>query len=166
MHRGLNDCFMSFKASLSCLFSISVSFQRSDNILIVGQRITELPCGVMKDMGEDLAVAVISHVARESPAHQKFPNRHKGSIFAIRHRTISLDKEGMACVQVNCIIGVLPALRQYDLGFQVVMIKTEKLADLQRISHFLQGKHIGIERKDERSTHPALRSSSVQYGHS
>ena len=101
----------------------------------------------MKDMRKDLAVTVVSDIAREPPARKIFPDRHECRILTIRHGAISLNKEGMACIKIDCIVCVLPALCKDDLCLEAVLVETKELSHLKRIADFLDRDYIGVERE-------------------
>ena len=69
-------------------------------------------------MGEDLAVTVIADIARDTPAHEIFPDRDKRCILAVCHRRVTLDEKRVAGVEVYGIIRVLPSLRKDYLCLQ------------------------------------------------
>ena len=43
----------------------------------------------------------------------------------------------MASIEIDGVISVLPSLGQDDLRFESSLFKTEKFAELQRVSYFL-----------------------------
>ncbi len=82
----------------------------------------------MKNVSKDLAVAVVAHITGEAPAEEEFPYWHEGGVLAVCHRAIPLQKEWMAGIKVDCIIGILPPLGKYDLCLYFIAVETEKFA--------------------------------------
>ena len=103
----------------------------------------------MHDVREDFGVGIVAHVPGVAAAEQKLADRHERGILAVRHGGIALDEEGMAGVEIDGVVRVLPALGQDDLRFYIRCVEAEKLADLQGIAHFLEGQNVGIEGEDE-----------------
>jgi len=124
-------------------------FKRRDDVFISLQTKSEMVHRVVKDMCKNLRIRPIPDISRIATRQKKFPDRHKGGIFAIGHRGHSLYKEGMAGIDINGIIGILPSLRHNDPGLQVWLVKAEIFTNGQRIAHFFNHDHIRPETEDQ-----------------
>ncbi len=88
-----------------------LGFQRGNNMLIGLKRKFKLFQGIVQNVGEYLGVALVADIAGKIPAGQPILDRHKGGIFAVGHGGDTLDKKGMAGIEVDTVIRILPALR-------------------------------------------------------
>ena len=136
------------RARVGALRDLGV-LHRRDHVLVIRKRIPEGPVGVVHDVGEDLGVGIVAHVPRVAAAREELADRHEGRVLAVRHRGVALDEEGMAGIEVDGVVRVLPALGQDDLRLDARLLDAEELAHFERVPHFLQGQHIGVEGEDE-----------------
>ena len=79
--------------------------------------------GEVQNVGKYLRVGLITHVSWKSPGGKKLPNRDKGGVLAIGHGGHPLDKERMAGIEINRIVGVLPPLSQHHPGLKFLAIQ-------------------------------------------
>ncbi|MFN2267007.1 MAG: hypothetical protein ABR533_01930, partial [Desulfonatronovibrio sp.] len=116
--------------------------QRSHDMLIGLQGQLQLFGDVMQDMGKDLRVRLIAHVAGKTLAKEPIPDGHKGAVFTIGHGGHTLNEEGVAGVEINAVVGVLASLGETDAGLDPIIVQAEGLTDPQGPPHLFDHGHI------------------------
>ncbi len=99
--------------------------------------------------GEDLRVGLVSCVSRVIPGGEKLPDGNEGRVLAVGHRCVSLDEKGMAGVDVDGVIGVLPPLGQDHPGLELFVVEPQITRQFHGIPDFLDHDHVGPETEDE-----------------
>ena len=79
---------------------------------------------------------------------EKFPNGDKGRVFTVGHGGHPLNEEGMAGVEIDRIIGVLPPLGEHHAGPELFPVQPKILGNQERVADFLDHDDIGPETVD------------------
>ncbi len=97
--------------------------QRGDHVLVHFDSQSQLVMGEVQDVGEYFRVGLITHVSWKSSGGKKLPNRDKGGVLTIGHGGDTLDEKGMAGIEIDGIVGVLPPLSQHHPGLKFLAIQ-------------------------------------------
>ena len=97
----------------------------------------------MEYVGEHLTVTLVPGITGKIFADQPVADGDEGRVLAVGHGRYALNKKGMAGIKINAVIGVLPSLGHADAGFDLTIVETEGVTNLQWPAHLLYHGDIG-----------------------
>ncbi len=75
----------------------------------------------MEDMGKGLRITLIASISWEMLAEQPVTDGNKCGVLTVGHSGYSLNKEGVAGVEIYSVVGVLSTLSHTYPGFDPVV---------------------------------------------